>query len=211
MPSQGRTTWTTVTPERSSALSAFSNVGPSCTITTAGLDQVEQIFQLDVILAHQRIGRRHRRRRQARLHRRLRHQRVLDRIAGENRDRTALLEAEIEQALRQRIDGALGFAIGHLAPLPVGTAALREPDALRRLLRPFRQRRRDVLLVGLQRNARLQNDDAIARAARPRCRAAANRSCERPASSTPPLHSHSLLRLPEFFSSFADLGCQRLI
>ena len=53
------------------------------------LDQVEQIFQLEVILAHQRIGRRHRRRRKARLHRGLRHQRMLDRIAREDRDRTA--------------------------------------------------------------------------------------------------------------------------
>ena len=52
-----------------------------------GLDQVEQVFQLDVILAHQRIGRRYRRCRKPRLHRRLRHQRMLDRIARQDRHR----------------------------------------------------------------------------------------------------------------------------
>ena len=45
------------------------------------LDQVEEIFELEMILAHQRIGRRHRGCGRARLHRGLRHQRVLDRIA----------------------------------------------------------------------------------------------------------------------------------
>ena len=125
------------------------------------LDQVEEIFELEMILAHQRIGRRHRRGRQARLHRGLRHQRVLDRIAGQDRDGTAFGEAEIEQALRQPVDDALGFAVGDFAPLPVGAAALRQPDALGRLLRPFRKRSRNMLLVRLQRNARLQDDDAI--------------------------------------------------
>ena len=42
MPSQGRSTCTTVTPLRSSAFSAFSNVGPSCTITTAGLIRLKR-------------------------------------------------------------------------------------------------------------------------------------------------------------------------
>ena len=126
-----------------------------------GLDQVEQIFEFGVILAHQRIGRRHRRGRQACLHRGLRHQRVLDGIAGEDRDGAAAFNTEIEQALRQRVDGALGFAVGNLSPLPVGAAALRQPDALGRLLRPFRERGRNVLLVRLQRNARLQDDDAV--------------------------------------------------
>src|ERR1700730_6390425 len=46
MPSQGRTTWTTVTPVRSSAFSAFSKVGPSCTITTAGLILSNKYFSL---------------------------------------------------------------------------------------------------------------------------------------------------------------------
>ncbi len=124
-------------------------------------DQAEQIFQLGMILAHQRIGRRHRRRRKPRLHRALRHQRVLDRIAGQDRDGPSLGNSEIEQALRQRIDRALGVTIRDLAPLPVGTAALRKPDPLGRLLGPFRQRGRDMLLVSLQRNARLQHDRAV--------------------------------------------------
>ena len=46
MPSQGRATWTTVTPVRSSAFSAFSNVGPSCTITSAGLIRSNRYFSL---------------------------------------------------------------------------------------------------------------------------------------------------------------------
>ena len=90
-----------------------------------------------MILAHQRIGRRHRRRRQARLHRGLRHQRVLDRIAGEDGDGAAVSDAEIEQALRQRVDGALGFAVGDFSPLPVRAAALRQPDAIGRSASPI--------------------------------------------------------------------------
>ncbi|MHC2949915.1 hypothetical protein ACVIJX_007063 [Bradyrhizobium diazoefficiens] len=127
------------------------------------LDQVEQIFQLDVIVAHQRVGRRHGSRRNARLHRGLCHQRMLDRVAGHDRDRAAI-ETEIEQALRQCIHGALGFAVRDLPPFAVRSAALGEPDALGCLRRPFRQRGRDVLLVRLQRNARLQHHRAVAAA-----------------------------------------------
>ena len=126
------------------------------------LDQVEQVFQLDVVLAHQRIGRRHRGCRKPRLHRGLRHQRMLDRIAGEDRDRTAGLELQIEQALRQPVDGALGLAIGQLAPLPVGAGcAAPARSGSGASAGPFRQRGRDVLLVRLQRNPRLQDDDAV--------------------------------------------------
>ena len=46
MPSQGRVTCTTVTPVRSSAFSAFSKVGPSCTITSAGLIRSNRYFSL---------------------------------------------------------------------------------------------------------------------------------------------------------------------
>ena len=126
-----------------------------------GLDQVEQIFQLQMILAHQRIGRGYRGRRKPRLHRSLRQQRMLDRIAGEDRDRTARLELQIEQALRQPVDDLLSFAVGDFSPLPVAAGALRQPDTARRFGGPFRQRRRNMALVRLQRNPRLQNDDAV--------------------------------------------------
>ncbi len=125
------------------------------------LDQAEQVFQLLMIMAHQRIGRRHRRRRQPRLHRRLRHQRMFDGIAGEDCNGTPFLELQIEQALRQRIDDTLGFAIGDLAPLPLLACALREPNAVGCLRRPLRQRGRNVGFVALQGNARLQDDDAV--------------------------------------------------
>ena len=46
MPSHGRATWMTVTPSRSSAFNALSNVGPSCTITTAGLIRSNKYFSL---------------------------------------------------------------------------------------------------------------------------------------------------------------------
>ena len=46
MPSQGRKTCTTVTPVRSSAFNAFSKVGPSCTITTAGLIRSKRYLSL---------------------------------------------------------------------------------------------------------------------------------------------------------------------
>ena len=151
----------TVTPSRSSAFSAFSKVGPSCTITTPGLIRSNRYFSLS------------------------------DPGSSANRPATpALPEAapasppassararsncreriatglpgssfRSSSALRQRIHGALGLAIGQLAPLPVGARALRQPDPLGRFLRPFRQRGRDMLLVGLQRNPRLQNDDAV--------------------------------------------------
>src|SRR4029079_9736610 len=44
--SHGRATCTTVTPVRSRAFNAFSNVGPSCTITTAGLIKLNRYFSL---------------------------------------------------------------------------------------------------------------------------------------------------------------------
>ena len=86
---------------------------------------------------------------------------MLDRIAGQDRDGAAGLKPEIEQALRQRIDRALGLAIGQFAPLPFGASALREPDAIGRSARPFRQGSRNMGLIGLQRNPRLQDDDAV--------------------------------------------------
>src|SRR6266404_2019758 len=46
MPSHGPAAWTTVTPSRSSAFNAFSKVGPSCTITTAGLIKSNKYFSL---------------------------------------------------------------------------------------------------------------------------------------------------------------------
>src|ERR1700755_2818182 len=67
----------------------------------------------------------------------------------------------MESTLRQRVYGSLGFAIAELAPLPLGPCALRQPDAIGRFVRPFRQRRRDMFLIGLERNPRLQDDDAI--------------------------------------------------
>jgi hypothetical protein len=45
-PSHGRATCTTVTPLRSSAFKAFSKVGPSCTITTAGLMRSKRYLSL---------------------------------------------------------------------------------------------------------------------------------------------------------------------
>src|SRR3954470_11157729 len=86
---------------------------------------------------------------------------MLDRIAGQDRNGAAFRETEIEQALRQPVDDLLGFAVRDFAPLPVRAAALRQPGTLGRLLGPFRKRSRNMLLVRLQRNARLQNDDAI--------------------------------------------------
>jgi hypothetical protein len=74
---------------------------------------------------------------------------VLDRIAGQDRDRTAGLELQIEQALRQRVDRALGLAIAQLAPLPLGAIALRQPDPVGLLTGPFCQRGRDMLLIRL--------------------------------------------------------------
>jgi hypothetical protein len=87
---------------------------------------------------------------------------VLDRIAGEDRDRATGLDLQIEQTLRKPVGDAFGLAIGQPPPLPVRAGALRKPGALRRFLCPFRQRCRDMVLIGLQRNPRLQNNDAVA-------------------------------------------------
>jgi len=126
-----------------------------------GLDEIEDVSELGVVLAHQRIGRRHRRRRQPRLHRGLRDKRVLDGIGAEDRDRPAVAHLDVEQRLGQRVDGALGLGIGHLAPLPLGSLALRQPGVIRPRRRPFRERRRDVRLERIERGARLQNDHAV--------------------------------------------------
>ena len=127
----------------------------------AGLDQVEDVFQLGVILAHHRVGRRHRRERRARLHRGHRQQRELDRVRRQDHDRLVRPEAAIEQRLRHRIDLPLGLAVGHLQPVAPRPAALRQPHAIGRLGRPLREERRHVLLVGLQRVVRLQDDRAV--------------------------------------------------
>ena len=89
------------------------------------LDQAEQVFQLDVVVAHQRIRRRYRGCRKPPLHRRQSHQGVLDGIAGKDRNRAAWIQLQIEKGLRQRVDGALGLSVRHLAPLPVIASALR--------------------------------------------------------------------------------------
>jgi len=96
MPSQGRATWTTVDAVE---IERFQRLRKSRAILHhhhGRLDQVEQIFELEVILAHQRIGRRNRNRRKPCLHCGLRHQRMFDRIAGQDRNGTAGAESEIE-------------------------------------------------------------------------------------------------------------------
>ena len=127
----------------------------------ARLDQVEDVFQLGVILAHHRIGRRHRRERRARLHRRHRQQRELDRVRRQDHHRLVRPEAAIEQRLRHRIDLLLGLGVGHLQPVAPRPAALRQPHAVRRLLRPLGEERRHVLFVRLQLVVRLQDDRAV--------------------------------------------------
>ena len=125
------------------------------------LDQAEEVFQLRMVLAHQRVGRRDRRHRQAGLHRRLRHQRVFDRIARQDCHRAARCQPKIEQTLGQRIDAALGLAIRQLAPLAVRAFALRQPGCVGPLERPFGERCRDVFFVRFERIARLQNDHTV--------------------------------------------------
>ena len=128
----------------------------------AGLDQVEDVTQLGVVLAHHRVGRRHRRQRRARLHGGHREQRELDRVRGQDHHRLVRAEAAIEQRLGHRIDLPLGLGIGDFQPLALRPAALRQPDAVRRLPGPLRQESRHVLFVGFQLVIRLQQDRAIA-------------------------------------------------
>ena len=73
-------------------------------------DQVEDVAQLDMVLAQQRIGRRHRRGRRAGLHRGHGHQRMFDRVAAEDGHRLVRPGAQVQQRLRQRIDRAAGPA-----------------------------------------------------------------------------------------------------
>src|ERR1700758_1943847 len=96
-----------------------------------------------------------------RLHRRHGHERMLDRIARKDRDGTPGLETEVGGPFGRRTAPALGPAIGDFSPLPRLACALREPDALWRLIGPFRQRSWDMRVIGFQRNARLQDDDAV--------------------------------------------------
>jgi hypothetical protein len=128
----------------------------------AGPDQVEDIFQLGVIAAHHRIGRRHRGERRSRLHRRHRKQRELDRVRRQDHHRLVGPEAAVEQRLRHRIDLLLRFRVGQLQPRPLRPAALREPQTIRRLTRPLCQECRHVLLVGSELVVRLQDDRAVA-------------------------------------------------
>jgi hypothetical protein len=116
----------------------------------AGPDQVEDILQLGVILAHHRVGRRHWRERRPRLHRGHRQQRELDRVRRQDHHRLVRTEAAVEQRLRHRIDVLPGLAVGDLHPIARRPAALRQPDAIGRLGSPLREKRRHVLLIGLQ-------------------------------------------------------------
>src|SRR5262249_34465750 len=75
--------------------------------------------------------------------------------------RAVRLELQVDEALRQRIDGTFRLGIRQFAPLPLGTAALRQPDAIGRVPGPFRKIGRDVCSVRLQRNARFQDDRAV--------------------------------------------------
>ena len=128
----------------------------------AGLHEVEDVAQLGVVLAHHRVGRRHRRQRRARLHGGHREQRELDGVRGQDHHRLVRPEAAIDQRLGHGIDLPLGLGIGDFQPLALRPAALRQPDPVRRLLRPLRQEGRHVLFVGLQLVIRLQQDGAIA-------------------------------------------------
>ncbi len=127
----------------------------------AGLDEIENVAKLRVILAHQRIGRRHGRGGNPRLHGGLRHQGMFDRIAREDRDRLFRRQLHVDQRLRYGVDLALGLRIGRLLPRAFRTAALGEPHVVRPLLRPMVEIKRDAALVGVERYALAQDDLAI--------------------------------------------------
>ena len=75
-------TWTSSTPSRSERRASAPGIDLAVLHEHhAGLDEVEDVAQLGVVLAHHRIGGRHRRQRRARLHGRHGEQRELDRVA----------------------------------------------------------------------------------------------------------------------------------
>jgi hypothetical protein len=100
--------------------------------------KLHQKGKLAKILRHQRIGRRHRAERNARIQGAERHQRVIDRIAGENKD--WFFGRKIARQKTGRDAPAYGeqFGIGDLAPA-AARVALRHKDTVGRSFSPMMQ------------------------------------------------------------------------
>ena len=84
---------------------------------------VEDALQLAVVLGDQRIGRRDRRVGDAGDHRAEAEERVLDAVAGEDRDRPLHREAAVDDPLRDAAGDVARLGVGHPAPgaaLPLG-------------------------------------------------------------------------------------------
>jgi len=89
---------------------------------------------------------------------------VFDRIAGKDHHRRLLIEAAVEQRLRDGADLAVGVGIGQQFPTAEAFlcgAALAEPGAVRRLGRPFTDRFDEVCGDGAQRMRIAQHDRAV--------------------------------------------------
>ncbi|MCY1356269.1 hypothetical protein D9M69_427140 [compost metagenome] len=133
----------------------------------AGRERVDDVAQLVVVLAHDRIGRRHGAVGHARVEAAQREQRVFDAVLAQDHDRALGVQAAIEQGLSDAARFFQRLRIAHAQPVAgaaVGQAlAACDEGAIGRHLRPVREPVGHALAVGLQR--RLGREVARARRA----------------------------------------------
>ena len=103
-------------------------------------EQVEDVAQLAVVARDERIGRRNRRDGYADMHASEGQQQMFERIAREDRDRPFRRQIALQQACGDALHALRKFAIGQLAPGPVGATA-RNEYRVRRLFRPVQHER----------------------------------------------------------------------
>ena len=127
----------------------------------AGRQRRHDRFELAEILRQQRIGHRDRRIGNADMHGGKAEQRMLDVVAGQDRDRTLGRELALQQRRRDRAHRRKRVGVGQRAPAARGVA-LRQEHAIRRDLGPMHQALGEIARIWRQRMRRAQQDGAVA-------------------------------------------------
>ena len=138
-----------------------------------GREGGDDVAQLGVVLRQQRIGRRHRRVRNADPHRRQRQAEVVEVVVGQDGDRPLDRQRPLDQRLPDALHPRQHLRVADANPGPVG-AALGDEGAVRRLARPVFEPVRQARRVRLQRFRRTQHEAAVGLALDRRFEAAAD-------------------------------------
>ena len=126
----------------------------------ARLQHLGDVLQARQPARHHRVVRRHRRHNHADRYCGERHDSMLDRVAGQNRQPVAGRGAQVDQALADRLYLQPGFAVADLVP-PACLVALREKDAVRSRAGPVRKKIGDPPFARTPCDRRAQNQRSI--------------------------------------------------